>query len=212
MNTPSSALNTAGFSSPVDDAQRVFRGVLEAMARPTSVFPVEVDLTPPGGLGSGAAALVLALCDEYTPIWLDPVLVADSALAQWVRFHTGATIVDEPDRAMFVVVSSLEAAALGDLNQGTDVEPHTSATVIVDLGFHVADGNQRIPIAVTGPGIEATAYWNSRAVPDGFVEEWNARRSDFPCGVDVIFADHDTVFALPRTAELKSLVSEGRDA
>lgn len=210
MTVPSNASTVPGFGAPVDDAQRVFRSVLEAMARPTTTFPVDVDLTAPGGLGSGAAAIVLTLCDEYTPIWLDATLGSETALAQWIRFHTGAAIVDTPDQAAFAVVSSLAAApALGALNQGTDIEPHTSATVIVDTAAGAADGRET-PLLVSGPGIDGTARWNARDVPAEFVEEWRGRRSALPCGIDLIFAARDTVFALPRTTELTSLVDAGR--
>ena len=64
MNEPLSP----GFADPVGAAQTTFRAVLGAMAEPGRILDVAVDLTPPRPLGRAAAAVVLSLLDDDTPL------------------------------------------------------------------------------------------------------------------------------------------------
>ncbi|UZN02883.1 phosphonate C-P lyase system protein PhnH [Cellulomonas sp. S1-8] len=193
------AHRTPGFAHPVRDAQQVFRAVLEALARPTTAQPVGVVVEPPAPLGATAGAVVLALCDEQTPVWLDPALRAAPAVGAWIAFHTGARVVDEPGDAAFAVVSSPSAApSLGDLAQGTDEEPHRSATLVIDTSG--AHGTQAL--VATGPGIPEVATWDGAGLPPGFLAQWQANHALFPRGVDVLLAAGTTVRGLPRTTAL----------
>lgn len=85
-----------GFADPVQDAQRVFRTVLTALSRPTLAQPFEPATQPPAPLDAATGAVLLALCDEQTPIWLDSALRASPEVGAWLRFHTGARLVDAP--------------------------------------------------------------------------------------------------------------------
>lgn len=85
-----------GFHSPVHDAQRVFRAVLDALARPLMPQRLDVVLDPPAPLSREVGAIALALGDEQTPIWLDSALTHSPDVAGWIRFHTGAPIVEDP--------------------------------------------------------------------------------------------------------------------
>ncbi|GAA3649038.1 phosphonate C-P lyase system protein PhnH [Microbacterium marinilacus] len=202
------ATHLPGFSAPVHDAQRTFRAVLQAMARPT--LPQDVDpvregrLRTPAPLGAVAGAVLLTLCDEQTPIWLDRALAASEDVREWIRFHTGARLVASSGDALFAVASSPSAAPrLADLAQGTDEEPHLSATLVID-----ATGTAPVGAFVaTGPGVDGSVAWDGSGLPrvhgeDGFLAQWRRNRVGFPRGVDVVLAAETTVRALPRTTEL----------
>ena len=192
--------HTPGFDSPVRDAQRVFRAVLEALARPTTPQPVDAGLTPPAPLGATAGAVILVLCDEQTPLWLDPVLRAAPEVCAWIAFHTGARLVDRAGDAVFVIASSPQAAPLlADLARGTDEEPHRSATLVIDA----CCAPSTAPLTVTGPGIKGVASWNGAGLPDSFLPQWQENRSLFPRGVDLIIAAETAVLGLPRTTALR---------
>lgn len=195
-----------GFADPVHDAQRVFRAVLDAMARPTLAQPILGigTLRTPAPLGTVTGAVVLALCDEQTPIWLDPALAASDDVRAWIRFHTGARLVDEPGDALFAIASSPSAAPhLADLAQGTDEEPHLSATLVVDA----AGARPLGAFTAAGPGVKGTAEWDGAGLPaypgeGGFLPQWHANRARFPRGVDLILAGDRDVRALPRSTRL----------
>lgn len=195
------------FADPVQDAQRVFRAVLQAMARPTlpQPFPALGSLRTPAPLGTTAGAVVLALCDEQTPIWLAPALAASEDVRAWIRFHTGARLVDRSGDAAFAVAPPTAAPPLGELAQGTDEEPHLSATLILDTGAPGPIG----AFTATGPGVDGSVDWDGAGLPEyrgrgGFLAQWHANRSGFPRGVDLILAGDREVRALPRSTRLNA--------
>jgi alpha-D-ribose 1-methylphosphonate 5-triphosphate synthase subunit PhnH len=190
---------TPGFANPVRDAQLVFRAVLEALARPTAPQRVDAGVRPPAPLSAAVGAVVLALCDEQTPIWLDPALRAAPEVGAWIAFHTGARVVDSTRDALFAIASSPSAAPrLSELALGTDEEPHRSATVVID----VRGARRAGPIAVSGPGVQGVVAWDGDGLPAGFLEQWQQNRAIFPRGVDVILAAETSVRGLPRTTAL----------
>lgn len=193
----------AGFDDPVRDAQRIFRATLEALARPTLPQKVEPGVLPPAPLSPMAGAVVLALCDAQTPVWLDPALRFTGDVEAWVRFHTGAPIVDDTADALFCVASCPSALPpLHELPQGTDEEPHRSATVVIDA----ADSKPAGSFVVTGPGVNGTAQWDGAGLPAGrgtdFLAMWDTNTRRFPRGVDLIFAADGEIRGLPRTTKL----------
>lgn len=204
MNQTASLL-TPGFAAPVHDAQHVFRAVLDAMARPLQPQLLEVSLTPPTPLSCETGAVVLALCDEQTPLWFDDALRQRSLgqkgdVQAWLRFHTGARIVDSAADALFCVVSCPSAVPSFDtLNPGTDEEPHLSATVIIDATEAVRTRD----VVATGPGIEGSREWDGAGAPLRFLEARRRSAQTFPRGVDVILAGRGVVRGLPRTTILR---------
>lgn len=199
MTTLTTQSHKPGFVNPVRDAQLVFRAVLEALARPTMPQRVDVGTHPPAPLGATAGAVILSLCDEQTPVWLDPALRAVPEVGAWIAFHTGARIVDRAADALFVISSSPSAAPrLTELAQGTDEEPHRSATLIIDACGAPGTGT----LTATGPGIPGVAAWDGAGLPGGFVSQWQENRALFPRGVDLILTDETTVRGLPRTTAL----------
>lgn len=199
MSTMTAQSHTPGFANPVRHSQQVFRAVLEALARPTTPQRVAVGILPPVPLRATAGAVILALCDEQTPVWLDPALRAAPEVGAWIAFHTGARIVDHVGDALFVVASSPSAAPrLAELAQGTDEEPHRSATLVIDACGARGMG----AFAATGPGIQGVAEWDGAGLPNGFLSHWRENHALFPRGVDVILAAETTVRGLPRTTAL----------
>lgn len=192
-----------GFADPAAGAQRTFRAVLRALSRPT--IPVELagPAQAPALLTGTMAALILALCDESTPVWLDAPLRAERELAGWIGFHTGARVTGHPGAAAFAIVSdSLAIPALDEFALGTDEAPHASTTVIA--GVRGAGG---IPLLADGPGFPRQVEWLA-PVAVGFVGEWAGNHAVFPRGVDVVFAGTATVRGLPRTTVLRPVDGE----
>ncbi|MGM7698763.1 phosphonate C-P lyase system protein PhnH [Microbacterium sp. A84] len=200
------AIQTPGLADPVNDAQRIFRAALAALARPTLAQPVRAGMVPPAPLSPTVGALVLTLCDEQTPIWLDPALRGTGDVETWIRFHTGARIVEDAHDALFCVASGPSAVpSLSDLRQGSDEEPHLSATVIIDAAGAESTGS----FVASGPGINGEVCWDGAGLPassperPGFLETWDANTRRYPRGVDLILAGEDEVRGLPRTTALK---------
>ena len=97
---------TPGFTDTVHDSQRVFRSLLEALSRPGTIQSLDAGM--PGyavsqvsseeGVPLAAFAALLALADFSTPVHLPPEC---RALADAVRFHTGAPLTHDHAQAVF---------------------------------------------------------------------------------------------------------------
>ncbi len=195
---------TPGFDDPVLDAQACFRAVLDAMSRPGRLLRLAVPPEPPSGLSPAAAAVLLTLADADTPLRLAAGPVAEA----WARFHCGAPPAEAAE-ALFVLDAEARIAAL---HPGTDEEPETGATLILEVagfleGADVAEGTGW---RLTGPGIECEHRLAVIGAPPGFLgadflADWAANGARYPRGVDVILCAGDSIAALPRTTRIKAL-------
>ncbi len=184
---------TAGFDDPVAGAQRCFRAVLDAMARPGRIETIG-GVAPPEPLGIAAGAVLLTLTDHETPLWLDP---AAAAARQWLAFHSGAPTAADPATATFAL-----ALGLPDLTRfaaGTHEGPETSATVVVQLPSLTGGTALRL----RGPGIETTALLAPAGLPADFPAIWQRNRGLFPAGIDLILCAGADLAALPRTVGIE---------
>lgn len=184
---------SAGFADPVADAQRCFRALLDAMSRPGRVHEVPCPEVP-AALDPATGAVVLALVDHETGLWLDGTFAGAAA---WIAFHTGAPVTAALDRAAFVVTSvppPLESLALG----GHET-PEASATVILQLGSLRQGTRYRL----AGPGLREPVTLAVSGLGPDFLAWWDANRRLFPRGIDLILCAGDQIAALPRTVSIE---------
>ena len=188
----------AGFADSVMDSQRLFRSCLEALSRPGKIQSLPVDLRPPPPLLPPAAAIVLALVDFETQLWLDSALTANPDVSEFLRFHTGAKLTSDPGTADFAVVSApSQMPPLSAFDQGTPAYPDRASTIILQVETVTNAG-----WVFTGPGIETRVQFNAAPLPENFTHQWRANHQQFPCGVDLMFVTHTQLAALPRSAVL----------
>lgn len=197
MGQTTAAPLAPGFDNPVHDAQRCFRAIMDAMARPGSLQSFDpAFLAPPAPLTPVAAAIALTLLDYDTPVWLDIPLARSEAAKSFLRFHTGAPIVSEPVEASFALISDpAQLTGLGKFNQGNSEYPDRSATLIL-MGQTLSGSG---PVTLSGPGIESQTTFSARPVSPAFWEQVKANNAQFPRGIDLVFAGHAEIAALPRS-------------
>lgn len=187
-----------GFADPVHDSQAVFRAVMRAMARPGTIETLGFDLASPP-LPVAAAAACLALADFETPLWLSPSLQRGTAIADYLRFHTGAPLANAPNGAAFVVVDArCDPLDLAEFAQGTVEYPDRGATAILICDHLGAE----LSLSLSGPGIQKIAELGFSPMPDGFAKQWAINRAAFPLGVDMILAASNTLACLPRSTRI----------
>jgi alpha-D-ribose 1-methylphosphonate 5-triphosphate synthase subunit PhnH len=187
------------FSDPVLAAQATFRAVLDATARPGTIARLTQPLTAPPPLAAGVAAIALTLCDQDTALWLDPGLRANPAVAEWLRFHTGARIVESSGSAAFALMSSSRDIPPFDrFNTGTPEYPDRSTTIVLQV-----DSFREGPVmTLTGPGIRKEQLVHITPLPSDMVERLAANRRLFPRGIDLLLATETEIMALPRAVHL----------
>jgi len=190
-----------GFRNAVAEAQTVFRVAMNAMARPGRQLPLPPSLAPPPPLASTAAALLLALCDFETPVWLDPPLADGRGVAEFLRFHTGARLVQSASDAVFAVIAdAARVPPLASFQQGTPEYPDRSATLILQV-----DELREFGWRLEGPGIPGHTLFSAGPLPPDFPAQARGNRGRFPCGVDIMFAASDAVAALPRSTRVTEM-------
>ena len=191
-----------GFSDVAVQSAHAFRAIMQAMARPGRVLELASDLEAPEPLLASTAAIALTLCDFQTPIWLTPDLQKDKVL-HYLRFHAGASITAEPDKAhfLFSTVGQIRPAA-SMLMQGTHEYPDRSATLVIQVsGFSTG------AVTLSGPGISSSESFGVAGLDSAFWTEMAENHARFPVGIDVIFAAPGLVAALPRSTEIRILES-----
>jgi len=184
----------AAFADPPRESQQIFRAVMNAMARPGEVVRVDVGFAPPAPLNAAAAAVVLTLADFETAVCTD---TERPDVAQFLRFHTGARLVDEPALADFALVADPKTGpALSSFAQGIPDYPDRSATLIMQVETFGQDWR------LSGPGIDGQTRFSAAPLSEDFVKQWRDNHARFPRGVDTIFAGGNRIAALPRSAKV----------
>ena len=197
-----SALGTTiplpGLGEPIDDAQRIFRRVLEAVAHPGRIVTLDApDTVPPGPVGRAAIGTALALLDFETPAWFDP---AAAAIGPHLRFHCNCPLAARPDEAAFAFIGEPAAlTALDGFALGSDAYPDRSTMLVIEVASLTADG----PLTLSGPGIRERARLGATGLTADF---WAARAALaplFPRGLDLILTCGDRLAAVPRTTVIE---------
>jgi alpha-D-ribose 1-methylphosphonate 5-triphosphate synthase subunit PhnH len=187
-----------GFSDPVLDSQRSFRDILYAMAYPGRTVTVGHRLSAPAPLHQAAAAVCLTILDMETPLWTD--LPVSSDAVDWLRFHCGCPVIQDPSKAAFALIIHGELlTTLDSFNQGEDAFPEKSTTLIVQVSGILSGSG---PFWVRGPGIDGCEHLSIHGLKKEFWKAWRFNHGLYPFGVDVLFSAGTTFVALPRTSEV----------
>lgn len=190
----------AGFSSPVLLAQKTFRRVLDALARPGRLRHVASDAQPPRELNTAAAAVGLALLDADVRVWCSPGL-ARGATGPFLRFHTGCHLVDTPAAAHFALIASPgELPPLDSFSLGSDEYPDRSATLVVQVESLVEGRGW----SLAGPGVRGARRLEVAGLRADFLAQWSRNHKLFPRGVDLILTCGDLLCGLPRAIRLEA--------
>jgi alpha-D-ribose 1-methylphosphonate 5-triphosphate synthase subunit PhnH len=189
----------AGFADKVLSAQTTFRSVMDAMARPGRVQQVVAAVGTPASVMRGTAAIALTLFDHDTPIWLDARMSESSEVAKWLKFHSGAPVLDDPSVCHFALIGN--GSALPDLSRfsfGTNEYPDRSTTLILQVDS-LKHGSA---FELSGPGIDGTALLRAMIEPVDLFERLAINETLFPRGIDVVLVSGEAIVAIPRTTRL----------
>lgn len=187
-----------GFADAVLAGQRAFKAVMDALARPGSVQHLPGEANPPAPMPRGLAEIALTLCDHDSPLWLDAGLAAEPAIADWLRFHTGAPITADAGAADFAFVSGA-LPPLAGFARGSDEYPDRSTTIV--LAVPALDGGPALTLR--GPGIKESAVIAPTGLPEDFVAQWAENRAQFPRGIDLVLVTPDGLIGLPRSTRIE---------
>ena len=183
----------AGAVLDPDEAQRTFRAVLDALARPGVARPL-----PAGPLDRVPAALlpVLALADLGSPVC---VLGDDGAWRDTVATATSAPAVPLAKARLVAALRPVTPDELRTVPRGTADAPEDGALVTLPVSSVDRDG---VPLRLTGPGVDGCSVISPGGLPPG----WLAARAagEFPAGIDLLLVGPDgRVVGLPRSTRIE---------
>ncbi|MBP1884837.1 MULTISPECIES: phosphonate C-P lyase system protein PhnH [Sinorhizobium] len=198
-----SGMDTAGikpgFTNPVFDSQDTFRRILDAYAyvgRPQTLGSVA---TAVGPLAPATVSACLTLADFETPVWLDSRSNRGD-VRNYLGFHCGTPFANGADEAAFAIVAdSTTMPRLAGFRLGTELEPQTSTTIVVQVPSFT-DGPS---VRWQGPGIQHEVSATIEGLPSWFWEEWQLNQELYPIGVDVLFTSGKAIIALPRSISVE---------
>jgi alpha-D-ribose 1-methylphosphonate 5-triphosphate synthase subunit PhnH len=175
-----------------DTAQRTFRAVLDALARPG--LPATL---PRAGDVPAALLPVLALADLDTPV----CVLGDSADGAWADALATATSAPVAPLGAAGLVAALRPLAAGELaavRTGSAAAPEEAA--LVTLAVAGLDGGRRLTLS--GPGVPGTRAVAPRECPADLVAVRAA--TPFPAGPDLLLVAPDgSVLGLPRSTRIE---------
>ncbi len=187
-------LEQPGFADPVTDAQRCFRAMLDAMARPGSVREAGIGLLAPPPLDPATASVLLTLVDGDVSLWLD---AAFASADEWLTFHCGVRPIADPARAAFLAGRAL--VEIGGLEMGSHEEPETGVTFVLQVASLETGHRYRL----RGPGLREAREIAVTGLPDNFGAIWHANHASFPRGIDLILCAGTRLMALPRSVAVE---------
>jgi alpha-D-ribose 1-methylphosphonate 5-triphosphate synthase subunit PhnH len=192
---------TAAGLAPLDPdtAQRTFRAVLDALARPGLVQQL-----PAAPVGVPAALLpVLALADLDTPVAVLTDGIDGGHWADSVATATTAPIVNLPAARLIAALRPFAVGEPAQLRTGSTAAPEDGA--LVALAVPALDGGS--PIGLRGPGIAG----ERTVAPAGVPAELLAARAaaGFPAGFDLLLVTADgAVLGVPRSTHITTWIEE----
>jgi alpha-D-ribose 1-methylphosphonate 5-triphosphate synthase subunit PhnH len=186
-----------GLDRPMYDSITVFRAVADAMAHPGRITPVAVRPPAPAQLMPAAAGLCLALLDFETPLWVQH---PRPAVTDYLRFHCGCPLTDEPRHAAFALITdTLIMPALSDFHAGDAEYPERSATLFIQVGAL----SNACGVTLSGPGLPQPTQLMADGIALHHWRDIQASRTAFPCGVDIVFVAGEHIAALPRSTRIE---------
>lgn len=179
------------------EAQRVFRAVLAALARPGTVqqlpeLPEHPELPP-------ALLPVLALATLDTPV----ALLGDEPDGQWrelVRTAAGAPAAELTHARLVAALRPLTPAELSSLSRGSAAAPEDAA--LVSVAVDGLDGGAH-PMRLFGPGVDGVVTFAPRVWDEPLRQARDESVAEFPAGVDLLLVGADArVLGLPRSTRV----------
>ena len=190
---------------PVYSSQRVFRKLLDCMARPGKVVAIREFVASAWNL-TCVAAVALTLMDEETtfatlgPDWEE--------FASFCKFHTGSKLVTA-EKADFVFIDgNYYSSELEKVSRGNLLFPEQGATVICRVSG-IYSGVFRtelegLALCLKGPGILNERELTVTGLTKENLACLKKLNSEFPLGVDTILVSlNGQLSCIPRSSNIK---------
>ncbi|MFT8708342.1 MAG: phosphonate C-P lyase system protein PhnH [Sporolactobacillus sp.] len=198
----------------VQDTRRLYRKLLDCMARPGKVQDVSEQLQMiPTDLpcSQGIFAIAQTLLDQQVGFYLSSDEAHQREAVRYLEWTTGSRFkgIAEADYLFFERQSPAQQirSALSEARIGSFLEPEKSTTLIFIIRGVSSSEKYPLHLTLSGPGI----CQSRELFIDGLAAEWlrqrAARNREYPQGYDWILLSEDgEMTAIPRTTAIESEV------
>jgi alpha-D-ribose 1-methylphosphonate 5-triphosphate synthase subunit PhnH len=178
----------------VFDAQRIYRIILEAMARPGKIGLLpSIELSPPDGFNQGSALIGFTLLNaDCNFCVLGPAV---EEITPYLIRNTSSTPVELQKADFIFLPGSLDAVAISKAKKGTLSYPEEGASLVVDVEEIMEQesssdlGAPRVTMVLKGPGVDSERQVNIRGLNPSILEKVLSQNQEFPLGIDIILTD-----------------------
>jgi alpha-D-ribose 1-methylphosphonate 5-triphosphate synthase subunit PhnH len=196
----------------VHGTQRIFRKLLDCMARPGEIQSISEEIAPieaMEGFPCSLQGIAFTLIDREVQFH---VLANHSETIkralEWKTYSKFSSILS----ADYIFISHPEnvkniAEFMQHIKKGTLSDPHDSATVVLcvegisNTNIH----SSSLKLTMSGPGIASNKTVYIRGLSAKWIEERNIATGEFPLGIDLILTTNEgDIMAVPRTTLLES--------
>jgi alpha-D-ribose 1-methylphosphonate 5-triphosphate synthase subunit PhnH len=189
----------------VHDLQSVYRKMVDSMSRPGHISDLKkeaalVDTEDIKGCSASFLLLALTLFDQEVSF---KVFSPQAGMVtQTINQLTYAKLSETKDADFLLILQDAEKGSLEEAiinaKPGTLKNPHTSATIIVEVDS-VTSGKT---LLLKGPGIHTTELVHLD-INENWLESRQEKNKEYPLGVDLIFIDQNhQLLSLPRTTQV----------
>lgn len=184
----------------VFDCQKIFKGVMNAMANPGKIFHINEQCEKLDMDDSVPAAIAMTFMDNRSRLYVE----GNEELYSVIREKTLA-VKSEVEEADFIIATNIEKAAdyhvklIDYAKIGTLPEPHKSAMLIV--GLEKFEGNNAL--LMKGPGIKDSREVKLPEAAKKWLSKRTEKKYEFPCGIDILFyTNQGEIMGIPRTLKV----------
>jgi alpha-D-ribose 1-methylphosphonate 5-triphosphate synthase subunit PhnH len=188
-------------------AQRTFRMLIEALARPGTICALP-DRIPdaPADVNPHAALVAFTLLDQE--VKFAAAGPQAETLAAYISRRTGARR-SPPEEASFLFGHGDDSETpLGRLPRGSPEFPELGGTAVLTVGrvserAERGDGGRTDALVLSGPGVVAAATVYIRGLAPAVVDAFRRQNREYPQGIDAFLVGRDgRLVGLPRTARI----------
>ncbi|MCM3714399.1 phosphonate C-P lyase system protein PhnH [Alkalihalobacillus oceani] len=189
----------------IHDIQTVYRKVVNATSRPGQLADLaeEVALLEEDGKNDCPASFLLLALTLFDQEVTFAVMSKKAEVISKIlnQFTYAKPVAIEQADYILILQDAGEGAlqeAIGKAKSGTLRNPHTSASLIVEV--EKVSNNQTLQLK--GPGIRTTAFIDVKT-SEKWLELRQMKNREYPLGVDFLFIDQEQqLLSLPRTTQI----------
>lgn len=187
----------------VFDSQKIFRKILDSMARPGKINNlIDLQISPPQQLNRSSALIGFALLNSDVSFFS---VNNSNEVNEYLKVNTSSIPSTSVEDADFVFISGKSMSEIiGNIKKGELEFPEDSATLIIDVDkIEKSPIDQSCELILKGPGVKSEEILYIKGITDEIFQEIKNANSEYPLGIDVILSDVDgNIICIPRTNNL----------